>query len=125
MGDLQRQIGTLPREANEAREQQTATANILKVISRSAFNLQPVLDTLVETAARLCKAERAALSIREGEVYRYVATFAHEEEYFTLLKQLTFAPGRGPSPDAQRSKARSCTLPTWPPTPSTRGLLYL
>jgi len=38
---------------------------------------------------------RGRLSIREGEVYRYVATFAHEEEYFTLLKQLTFVPGRG------------------------------
>ena len=87
------------RELNEAREQQVATADVFRVISRSAFDLPTVLDTLVELAARLCDADHAWLFRRRGEVYRWAASYGHSSEEHDRLKEymvtLPFSPGRG------------------------------
>ena len=77
----------LLNELRESLQQQTATADVLKVISRSTFDLQTVLDTLTASATRLCQADKGAIFVKDRESYRLAAHFGFSPEEEPLAKQ--------------------------------------
>jgi GAF domain-containing protein len=82
------------RDLQESLEHQTATSDVLKVISRSGADLEPMLDTLVETAARICEADKAFINRLRDGLYRTSASFGFSPEYKAFMASNPIPPGR-------------------------------
>src|SRR5262249_16323232 len=92
LADSQGTLEQRPREPNAALEREAATAEVLRVVSSSTFDLQTVLDALVASAARLCEADTATIWRARGEPYHLVAAHGLTPQFRQRLEQLTLEP---------------------------------
>src|SRR5262245_45420792 len=101
----------LLNELRESLQQQTATADVLKVISRSTFDLKAVLTTLVESAARLCDADMAALPRLIGSDLRHFASYGYSSDFQKFLEQHPIVPGQGTASGRAALEGRIVHMP--------------
>ena len=94
--NLETEVARLTRELNEASQRQAASAEVLKVISRSTFDLTQVLNTLLASAARLCEADKGVILRPTGDASFYAAaSYRHTPEYIEFVGAQTYGPGSG------------------------------
>src|SRR5262249_16031097 len=81
------EVQSRTRDLTEALQQQTATADVLKVISRSAFDLQTVLDALIKTATRQCNADQGTITRQIGGAFYRAASYGHSLDYSGYIRE--------------------------------------
>jgi GAF domain-containing protein len=89
------ELARFRRERDEALDREIATAEVLKVISRSTFDLQVVLDTLVESATRLCEAQDSFIFLPNGDVFRAAARYGFTPKYHEWMETHPLKVDRG------------------------------
>src|SRR6476659_3035599 len=109
--DLQDQLDRRTGELNEALEQQTATSEVLKVISRSAVDLESVLDTLVQTVARLCRADQVYMFHLRHDLWHLIADYGLSAETREFFETHPFTPGRGSTSGRAALERRAVLIP--------------
>ena len=111
----------LLNELRESLQQQTATADVLKVISRSRFELQPVFETVLENAVRLCEAERSFVFLFDGKVLRAAASYNTSPELREFIERNPITPGRHSAAARAALERRTVHILMFRPIPSIHG----
>ena len=88
------ELRRLTRELSEAREQQAATSEVLQAISHSTFDLRTVLDTLLQSAVRLCSADQGTVAQRKGDTFYRSVSYGFSPAYLDYVKDIPVKPGR-------------------------------
>ena len=99
------------QELSESLQQQTATADVLKAISRSTFDLHTVLRTLVEAAARLCEADQGTIAREQDGVFVRAATYGFSTKFVDLVRDLPVEPARGSATGRALLEGRTIHIP--------------
>ena len=118
--DAAERIALLTRERDEALEQQIATSEVLRAISRSASDLQLVSDTIAENAVKLCKAERGYIFRFDGELLHAVASYNAGTENREFVNRNPIAPGRQSVSARAALERRTFRSPTFKRIPNMR-----